>query len=113
MLLDLEDAVAPGSKSMARRAIAEWLRPDKPVYPRINGPESPWFVEDLPLLALSGVRGVVVPKAEDPNTIARVTQQCSPGLPVIPLISHNTKWDKPLSESSAAMDGDSSEEQSK
>lgn len=86
VLIDLEDAVAPEDKLAARNAVATWLSPGKAVYLRINGPDSPWFDDDLSLLSMPGVRGIALPKAEDHKWIAIVAEASSHGLPLIPLI---------------------------
>jgi citrate lyase subunit beta/citryl-CoA lyase len=41
VIIDLEDAVAFADKSSAREAVAAWLRPDKSVYLRLNGADTP------------------------------------------------------------------------
>jgi citrate lyase subunit beta / citryl-CoA lyase len=64
LILDLEDAVAPARKAQAREAVAAWLSPQRPVWIRINAADSPWFDDDLALLARPGVAGAMVPKAE-------------------------------------------------
>lgn len=84
-LIDLEDAVAPGDKAAARAAIRAWLGPSKAVSLRINGADSEWFEEDLPLLALPGVRGVVLPKTEFERSVAAI-HAVAPALPVVALI---------------------------
>ncbi len=84
-IIDLEDAVAPPDKAAARQAVLEWLDGTRAVYLRINGAETDWLAEDLPLLSRPGVRGVMLPKAESADTIARV-HSAGPQLPVIALI---------------------------
>lgn len=64
VIVDLEDAVAPGDKTAARQHVLAWLRTDRPVYVRINAPGSAWFGDDLALCAHPGVAGIVLPKAE-------------------------------------------------
>jgi citrate lyase subunit beta/citryl-CoA lyase len=92
-LIDLEDAVAMADKVAARDAVRGWLDAAKPVHLRINGADTDWFRDDLALLAVPGIGGVVLPKAEDPATIAEI--KCvAPGLPVIALIeSARGLWD--------------------
>lgn len=72
VIVDLEDAVPPAEKALARAAVMGWLSADKPVAVRINSGDSPWFTDDLALCALLGVATVVVPKAADPGDIERV-----------------------------------------
>lgn len=64
VILDLEDAVAPERKAAARAAVAGWLDAARPVWIRINAPDSTGYADELALLALPGVAGAVVPKAE-------------------------------------------------
>lgn len=76
LILDLEDAIAPGAKAQARqvlrRALAD-LGERKPgareLGVRINGLESPWCLDDL--LALEGlpIDTVVVPKIHTPEDL--------------------------------------------
>lgn len=84
-LIDLEDAVAPNDKAAAREAVRAWLHAARPVYLRVNGADTDWFQDDLALLALPGVRGVVLPKAEHPASITEI-HAVAAGLPVIALI---------------------------
>jgi citrate lyase subunit beta/citryl-CoA lyase len=85
MLIDLEDAVAPADKSIARRSSAQWLEA-RTAYLRINGADTEWFSEDLALLRLSGLAGVMLAKAESSDAIAAVRQAARSDLPVIALI---------------------------
>ncbi len=84
-LVDLEDAVAPADKAAARDALRAWLSPSKNVHLRINGADTDWFQQDLALLSLPGVRGVMLPKAEHSAPIAEI-HGTAPDLPVIALI---------------------------
>lgn len=83
-LIDLEDAVAAGDKAAARNAVNGWLGA-KGVYLRINGADTDWFRDDLPLLASPAVLGVVLPKTEEPDAVATV-RRAAGGKPVIALI---------------------------
>lgn len=84
-IVDLEDAVAPPDKAAARAAIRAWLDASKSVYLRINGADTDWFQDDLALLALPGVRGAVLPKAEHSAAVREILA-AAPGLPVVALI---------------------------
>jgi citrate lyase subunit beta / citryl-CoA lyase len=85
VIVDLEDAVAPGAKARARDAVAAWLRADRPVALRINGAGTPWFDDDLALAAHAGVAAVMLPKAEDADTLARVAS-LAPQAVLLPLV---------------------------
>ncbi|MDP1720828.1 MAG: CoA ester lyase [Candidatus Nanopelagicaceae bacterium] len=95
IFLDLEDAVAPESKSAARTLISSTLNHrfektkkfvPKIVSVRINGLGTPWIEEDLALLADGAARGVdtlVFPKASDShdlvwldNELSKIEKEC-------------------------------------
>lgn len=85
VIIDLEDAVAPGDKDSARATLAAWLDPRHPVLVRINAADTPWFGADLVLLAKPGIVGVVLPKAERPEDLLAASRGAH-GLPVLALI---------------------------
>jgi citrate lyase subunit beta/citryl-CoA lyase len=73
VIIDLEDAVAAPAKDAARAALAGWLsNGERRVTLRINATDTPWFAQDLQLCALPGVSGVMLPKAERAEDLARV-----------------------------------------
>ena len=84
VILDLEDAVAPEDKSRARGHVADWLAAGRPAMVRINAADSPWHAADLELIRRHRAP-VMLPKAESPQQIQRVTD-VAPGVPVVPLI---------------------------
>lgn len=86
VIVDLEDAVAPADKVRAREAVRAWLSTARPVWLRINGPESEWFGADLELVGLRGVKGVVVPKAEDGAVLDDIRRRASVPARIMPLI---------------------------
>lgn len=72
VILDLEDAVAPVDKAAARRALI-----DNPVDPdavivRINAIGTPYHALDLEALERTEYGRIMVPKAEDPEAIAKL-----------------------------------------
>jgi citrate lyase subunit beta/citryl-CoA lyase len=78
-VIDLEDAVAVGAKVEARNTVvaaisalheAERTR----LYIRVNPVDSPWFAEDLPAAAPTGVSGIVIPKLSSVRDLERVQQ---------------------------------------
>jgi citrate lyase subunit beta/citryl-CoA lyase len=87
VIVDLEDALAPGCKDTARDALARWLQdaPDVPVHLRINGTDTPWFQDDIALCRSPGVRGIVLPKAESAAQVTEVAH-LGHGKPLLPLI---------------------------
>ncbi|HEX4943858.1 MAG TPA: CoA ester lyase [Usitatibacteraceae bacterium] len=86
VIVDLEDAVAPADKAGARESARAWLSAAKPVWLRINGPESEWFAADLDLVGLPGIRGVMLPKAEDAAAIGEIRARAGSGVRIIALI---------------------------
>ncbi|MFB9386085.1 HpcH/HpaI aldolase/citrate lyase family protein [Pseudonocardia petroleophila] len=69
VVLDLEDAVAPGDKEAARATVVEALEtlevPDGTlVLVRVNDAHSPWFDDDVAAVAGTRADGVVLPKLE-------------------------------------------------
>jgi citrate lyase subunit beta/citryl-CoA lyase len=84
IILDLEDAVGPENKKTARAAVARWLRPERPVWVRCNAADTPWHEDDLQLVS-PGLRGFVLPKAEEipPGLQSLVDRE---NLRIIPLI---------------------------
>ena len=76
LVIDLEDAIAPGAKAQAREVLRRVLadvdtqrEPRRELAVRINGLESPWCLDDL--LALEGLHidSVVVPKIHRPEDL--------------------------------------------
>ena len=83
VIVDLEDAVAPGDKATARdqaRGLAKGS-----VIVRVNGPDTEWFDDDLAMCAAIGVRAVIVPKSEEVSQLSRVAERV-PNAPIFPLI---------------------------
>ena len=87
VVLDLEDAVSPARKAAARDAIAAALGGGTRWVVRINDAATPWFSDDLALLAAApaGSVEVMLPKAESPAQVAAV-RAVLPTVPVLALI---------------------------
>ncbi|MEA1677053.1 CoA ester lyase [Nitrospirillum sp. BR 11163] len=73
LILDLEDAVAPDAKELARRqvlaAIAAGGFGRREVLIRTNGLDTPWGHADLAAAARSGADGVLIPKVESDEAV--------------------------------------------
>ncbi|MGX1631936.1 HpcH/HpaI aldolase/citrate lyase family protein [Streptomyces albidoflavus] len=72
VLVDLEDAVAPGRKEYARRATAELLSAPQPVpvHVRVNPLSGAWGRADVRALAgLRGLGGLRLPKVASPGDV--------------------------------------------
>lgn len=92
IILDLEDAVAPDDKALARQAIADWLAgaidpvDAERIVVRINDARSRWFEADLAMISASGLSQVMLPKTESPAQVATTLAGVSHPLGVLPLI---------------------------
>ncbi|MEO5613863.1 MAG: CoA ester lyase [Cypionkella sp.] len=81
IIFDLEDAVAPDEKAVAREVLAQALAEGgyghRARIVRINGLDSPWGAEDLAVFGVHpGVEAVLIPKvntAADLDAVAAVT----------------------------------------
>lgn len=68
VVIDLEDAVAPDDKSLARDAVMEWLSTARGnVMVRVNGADTPWFVKDLEMMSTLPDVPIMLPKADREN----------------------------------------------
>ncbi|MBS0343583.1 MAG: CoA ester lyase, partial [Proteobacteria bacterium] len=90
VVLDLEDAVAPGDKAAARGAVAAWIETATPeersrVVVRINDATTVWFAADVAALGGAVGIGVLLPKAESAAQIAQ-TQAALPRAGILALI---------------------------
>jgi citrate lyase subunit beta / citryl-CoA lyase len=68
VIVDFEDAVALGEKEEARERAKNHLlsiQTEKPVFIRINDITTPFWKKDLAAAISAGVKGVIVPKAEN------------------------------------------------
>ncbi len=74
LILDLEDAVAPDSKVMARHQVVDAVKAGgyghRELVIRVNGLDSPWGAEDLHAVATSGADAVLLPKVESEEMVA-------------------------------------------
>lgn len=102
VIVDLEDAVAPEAKHRARDALADWLASPAaaPVLVRLNAVQTAWFDDDLHACLHPLVRGLVVPKAEDPTVLMDIAAKAA-GRALLPLIESAAGFDavRPLAAS--------------
>lgn len=86
VIVDLEDAVKPEAKAVARLGLAsadlDWSR----VVLRINDAASPCWADDWAAVARLPVASVLVPKAEHPAPIAAALSRLDRAVEVIPQI---------------------------
>ena len=79
IIVDFEDAVSPADKALARTSFEAWYRasvlaPER-VAVRINAEDTPWFDDDLRVIADTGVCGIVLPKTESVAQIGRAASE--------------------------------------
>ena len=87
VIIDLEDAVAADAKADARDQVGAWLDGQGSAWVRINAVETDWYDGDIEALgSRRGLRGLVVPKAEDPDPLARLRQRIGPDVAVVALV---------------------------
>ena len=111
VIVDLEDAVAPGDKGAARQALVAWLQRRDGESPaaggaqsrsaparqpallvRVNATSTTWFEDDLRACAHPAVQGLVLPKAERAGELARLAAAL-PGRALLPLVETATGMD--------------------
>lgn len=83
IVIDLEDAVGPADKDMARAAAVAWLNAGHTAIVRINTVDSPWFADDL--TAMSAAGGVVMLPKADAEALAAL-RSVLPRIPVVALV---------------------------
>lgn len=97
VIIDLEDAVPVGDKLTARTQLADGFAQLPPeqrarLLVRINAAGTPWHDDDLRLVAQlarngsGGLGGVVLPKAETAEALARVAAGVGPACALLPLV---------------------------
>jgi len=72
LILDLEDAVAPAAKAVAREAVSQCLRGPRPclLFVRVNPLQSGMIDDDLAAILPAAPDGIVLPKAEGAASLA-------------------------------------------
>jgi citrate lyase subunit beta / citryl-CoA lyase len=79
VILDLEDAVAPGAKETARQqvmtAIAAGGFGAREVIVRINGLDTVWWRDDLAAAAKVSPHGILVPKVSEPAHLQAIAER--------------------------------------
>jgi citrate lyase subunit beta / citryl-CoA lyase len=83
LILDLEDAVAPDAKAVARERVCEAAASGRyghrEVTIRINGAGTPWHDDDLRAAAAAGPAAVVVPKVDSAGAVHAVEKALEAG----------------------------------
>ena len=69
VIIDLEDAVTVEAKPAAREQLDHLPASSVPLYVRVNGAATEFMWDDLVAAGKAGVRGIVLPKAEEPGML--------------------------------------------
>jgi citrate lyase subunit beta / citryl-CoA lyase len=76
LILDLEDAVAPEAKEMARGQVCDAVKAGgygkRELVIRTNGPDSPWFAADLSAAVQAVPDAILIPKISSPDTLLTI-----------------------------------------
>jgi citrate lyase subunit beta / citryl-CoA lyase len=81
VIIDLEDAVSADRKPVGRALAGEWLRQqtgnpsDQQIWVRINALDTGLWRDDLAAIIPGAPVGIMVPKAEGPDQIARIGEE--------------------------------------
>jgi citrate lyase subunit beta/citryl-CoA lyase len=78
LILDLEDAVAPDAKEMARQQILDALATggygQREILVRVNGLDSEWGSDDITAMAKSGADAILLPKVESAEMVRQAEE---------------------------------------
>lgn len=73
LILDLEDAVSPDAKDVARAQVVEAVKAGgyggRELLVRVNGLNTPWFHADVAAAATSGAAAILIPKVESADAV--------------------------------------------
>jgi len=79
LILDLEDAVSPESKVIARQQVTRSIKAggygDRELIVRINALDTPWGNDDLQALASSGADAILLPKVENRHQVEEARER--------------------------------------
>jgi citrate lyase subunit beta/citryl-CoA lyase len=79
LILDLEDAVAPDAKETARDQVAAAVAAggfgSREVIVRINGLDTPWWIDDLNAIGKAKPDGVLLPKVSSPAHLQAIADR--------------------------------------
>jgi len=73
LILDLEDAVAPDAKQIARQQVCDAVRAGgfgkREIFIRVNATDTPWGADDLAAAAAAAPDAILVPKISTPEEL--------------------------------------------
>jgi citrate lyase subunit beta/citryl-CoA lyase len=85
VILDIEDAVAPKDKDLARGNVIRWLGDDHSDWVRINGFGTPWWADDLDMLSATSVGGIMLAMVESVDHVSETAKRL-PDVPIVALV---------------------------
>lgn len=85
VVLDIEDAVAPKGKAAARENVVRWLGGGNNDWVRINGFGTPFWADDLEMLASTSVGGVMLAMVESVDHVTETAKRL-PDIPIVALV---------------------------
>jgi citrate lyase subunit beta/citryl-CoA lyase len=83
--MDIEDAVAPNDKVAARDNVHRWLGDGNADWVRTNGFGTPWWADDLDMLAAASVGGVMLAMVESVDHVTETAKRL-PNVPIVALV---------------------------
>ncbi|MBY6540908.1 CoA ester lyase [Rhodococcus sp. BP-349] len=87
VILDIEDAVAPGAKPAARDAVVSWLRAGGRAWVRINDATTPYWADDLDALrGIDTLEGVMLAKTESGSQVEATADRLGHGCRIVALV---------------------------
>lgn len=89
IIIDLEDAIAPAAKAMARKSLGDGLAEGSlplPVFVRINAVGTPWHQEDLVAASALDINGILLPKVESAAHLENMRGSLPPEMAVLALV---------------------------
>lgn len=79
IILDLEDSVAPDAKTIAREQVANAVEARgfgrREVLIRVNGLDTPWWVDDVAMAAKARPDGILVPKVSSAADLTAISDR--------------------------------------
>jgi citrate lyase subunit beta/citryl-CoA lyase len=79
VIIDLEDSVAPDTKTSARDAVAKAVKAGgfgkREMFIRVNGPDTPWFPDDMDAAARAAPDAILIPKLSSPEQLELIGQR--------------------------------------
>jgi citrate lyase subunit beta/citryl-CoA lyase len=79
IIIDLEDAVASDVKETARKQVAQAVKAGgfgkREIFIRINGPDTPWFTDDMDAAVHAAPDAILVPKINAPNMLEMIGER--------------------------------------